>query len=97
MTFGAVCTRSMSASCSSRCWMISMCNRPEKAAAEAEAQGVARLRLELEAGVVDRELVERVAQLLEVLAVGRDTARNTPSASAACSRAAAARPCRPAR
>ena len=41
----------------------------QEAAAKAEAQGVARLRLEVEAGVVDRQLVERVAQLLEVLAV----------------------------
>ena len=43
----------------------------QKAAAEAEAQRIARFGLEFEARVVDRELVERFAQLLEVLAVRR--------------------------
>ena len=43
----------------------------EEAAAEAEAERVARFGLEFEAGIVDRELVERFAELLEVLAVGR--------------------------
>ncbi len=43
----------------------------QEAAAEAEAEGVARFGLEFEAGIVDRKLVERVAELLEVLAVGR--------------------------
>ena len=43
----------------------------QEAAAEAEAERVARFGLEFEAGIVDRELVERFAQLLEVLAVRR--------------------------
>ena len=43
----------------------------QEAAAEAEAERIARFGLEIEAGVVDRKLVERFAQLLEILAVGR--------------------------
>src|SRR5260221_9728893 len=49
----------------------------EEAAAEAEAQGVARLRLEFETWIVDVKLRERVAQLLEVLPIRRiETAIN---------------------
>ena len=43
----------------------------QKAAAESEAQRVACLRLELEAGIVDRELFQGIAELLEILAVRR--------------------------
>jgi hypothetical protein len=45
--------------------------QPEEPAAEAEAERIARLRLEVEAGVVDHQLVERLAQLLEVLSIRR--------------------------
>ena len=48
-----------------------MCNRPRKPQRKPKPRASLDLRLELEAGIVDRELVERVAQLLEVLAVGR--------------------------
>ena len=43
----------------------------QESAAETEAQGIARLGLELEAGIVDAELGQRVAQLFEILAVRR--------------------------
>ena len=45
--------------------------QPQKSAAEAEAQRIARLGLELEAGVVDAQLVQLFAQLFEILAVRR--------------------------
>ena len=63
----------------------------QEAAAEAEAQGVAGFGLELEAGVVDREL--RRARRAALRSPGRrtDTARSRPSASALDSRAAARR------
>src|SRR5260370_38526900 len=41
----------------------------EESATEAEAQGVARLRLELEAWIVEVARSERAAQLLEVLPI----------------------------
>jgi hypothetical protein len=46
----------------------------QEAAAEAEAQGGGRLHLEAEAGVVEPELGEAVAQFLEVGGVGREQA-----------------------
>src|SRR5439155_15392695 len=46
----------------------------EEAAAEAEAQCGAGLHLEAERGVVEPELVERVAELLEVVGVDRKEA-----------------------
>ena len=46
----------------------------EEAAAEAEAQGRAGLHLEGEAGVVEAQLGEAVAQLLEIVGVGREEA-----------------------
>ena len=46
----------------------------EEAAAEAEAQRGAGLHLEAEAGVVEAQLVEAVAELLEVGGVGREQA-----------------------
>ena len=45
--------------------------QPEEAAAEAEAEGVGDFRLEVERRVVERELVEGVAQVGIVLGVGR--------------------------
>ena len=64
-------TRSRSNSRSSRSWMISRCSRPEEAAAEAEAQGRAALRLVLEAGIVEAQLAQAVAQVAVVVGVGR--------------------------
>ena len=46
----------------------------EEAAAEAEAERGAGLHLEAEGGVVEAELVEAVAQLLEVVGVDREQA-----------------------
>src|SRR5205085_6506370 len=46
----------------------------EEAAAEAEAQGGAGLHLEAERGVVEAQLVQRVAELLEVVGVDREEA-----------------------
>ena len=46
----------------------------EEAAAEAEAEGGAGLHLEAERGVVEAELVEAVAELLEVVGVDREEA-----------------------
>ena len=46
----------------------------EEAAAEAEAQSRAGLHLEAEAGVVEAQLGEGVAQLLEIVRVGREEA-----------------------
>ena len=43
----------------------------EKAAAEAEAQGRAALRLVLEAGVVEPQLAQAVAQIAVIVGVGR--------------------------
>ena len=48
--------------------------QPEEAAAEAEAERGAALHLEAERGVVEAELVEGVAQLLEVGGVDREQA-----------------------
>src|SRR5437868_4458508 len=42
----------------------------QESAAKAEAQRVTAFRLEFETWIVDRELVERVAQFSEILAVG---------------------------
>ncbi len=51
----------------------------EKSAAKAEAERIARLGLELEARIVDRQTLERVTQFAEVLAVTRkQTAVNHP-------------------
>ena len=46
----------------------------QEAAAEAEPQGVGGLRLEGEAGVVERELLERGAEVLELVVRGREEA-----------------------
>ncbi len=48
-----------------------MCKQAEEAAAEADAQRVRGLGLEGEAGVVELELVERVAQVGQLVAVDR--------------------------
>ena len=64
-------TMSRSNSRSSRSWMISRCSRPEKAAAEAQAQGRAALGLVLEAGIVEAQLAQAVAQIAVVVGVGR--------------------------
>ena len=47
---------------------------PEKAAAKAEAQGAAALGLVLEAGIVEPELAEAVAQILVVRRIDREHA-----------------------
>jgi hypothetical protein len=47
---------------------------PEEAAAEAEARARGRLHLEREAGVVEPELGDRFAQLLEIGGVDREQA-----------------------
>ena len=80
--------------------------QPEEAAAEAEAERVGGLRLPGERGVVERQLLERVAQLREALGVDREEpaedhrldvavagqrlARRVRPASSACRRRAAA-------
>ena len=61
----------------------------EEAAAEAEAERHRRLGLVDQRGVVELELVERLAQVRVVGAVDRDTARRRPSASGRGSRRAA--------
>ena len=48
--------------------------QPQEAAAEAEAQGRRCLRLEMEAGVVEGQLAQAVAQMLESGGVGREQA-----------------------
>ena len=64
-------TMSRSNSRSSRSWMISRWSRPEEAAAEAQAQGRAALGLVLEAGVVEPQLGQAVAQIAVLVGVGR--------------------------
>ena len=61
-TLGAVVIRSMLNSRSSRSCAISMCSRPEKSAAEAEAQRDGIFRLVEKCGVVQLQFAERVAQ-----------------------------------
>ena len=61
----------MFCSISSRCWMISMCKQAQEAAAEAEAQRVARFRNEGKAGVVEAELLQLLPQVLEIGGVDR--------------------------
>ncbi len=46
--------------------------QPQEAAAKAEAQGLRGLRFPRQGGVVQRELLERVAQLAELVALGRE-------------------------
>ena len=60
----------------------------EEAAAEAEAERDGGLRLVDQRGVVELQLVERVAQVGVVGAVDRIEARRTPSAWGPCSRRA---------
>ena len=48
---------------------ISMCKQAEEPAAEADAERVGGLGLEGEAGVVELELLERVAQVGQLVAV----------------------------
>ena len=55
--------------------------QPEEAAAESEPEGAGRLRGVADRGVVELELLQRVAQVLEVVAVDREQSRRTPSAS----------------
>ena len=52
----------------------------EEAAAEAEAERGRRFRLEEERGVVQPQLLERLAQLRVLAALDRDRARRRPSA-----------------
>ena len=58
---------------------------PEEAAAEAEPEAVRHFRREGEAAVVELELAERLAEVLELVVVDRVQARSRPSASAPCS------------
>ena len=64
----------------------------EEAAAEAEAEGVGGFRLEGEAGVVERELLERGAQVVELVVGGRERGRNRRPGWAPGSRAGPRRP-----
>ena len=73
MTFGAVCTRSRSQSRSSRCWMISRCEHAQEAAAEAEAQPLADLRLVDEAESLSLSC-SSASRSSEVVVVGREQA-----------------------
>jgi hypothetical protein len=73
-TLGAVVIRLRSNSRSSRSWMISMCRRPEEAAAEAEAERRRRLRLVGHRGVVEHQLAQRVLEVLVVGGVDREHA-----------------------
>ena len=75
--------------------------RPEKAGPEPEAERERGLRLVDQGGVVQLELAERLLELQVVVACRPGRARSRPSASSACSRAAAStidagarRPCR---
>ena len=61
----------------------------EETAAKTEAQRGRRLGLEAEARIVQRQLVERLAQIGELVAVDRDRDPRTPSAWVRDSRAAA--------
>ncbi len=63
--------------------------KPEEAAAEAEAEGLRSLRLVEERGVVQLELLERVAELRVLVRVASGRDRRTRSASRPCSREAA--------
>ena len=72
MTEGAVAIRSRSNSRVSRSWMISRCSRPEKAAAEAEAERRGGLHLVGKARVVQAELADRGAEILEIGGVDRE-------------------------
>ena len=56
---------------SSRCWMISMCSRPRKPQRKPKPRASLVSGSNSKLGSLIAELVERVAQLLEILAVGR--------------------------
>ena len=64
----------------------------EEPAAEAEPERLRRLRLVEERGVVQLQLVERVAKLRVLVRLGRDRGRRRRSASRPCSREAARPP-----
>ena len=70
-TPGAVVTRSMSNSRSSRSWTISMCSRPRKPQRKPKPSADRRLRLVEERRVVQPQLLERVAQLGVLVALDR--------------------------
>jgi hypothetical protein len=59
----------------------------EEAPAEAKAEGGADVGLEAEAGVVEADAVDALAQLLEVGGIDRNTSQNT-TGGIPCSRAA---------
>ena len=61
----------------------------EKAAAESEAERGGRLRQVVQGGVVELQLLERVAQRLVLRACPSDRGRRTPSSARPCSPAAA--------
>ena len=71
-TEGIVASSSRSYSRSRRSRTMSMCSRPEEAAAEAEAERVGGLRLPRQRGVVERQLLQRVAQVGVVVGVDRE-------------------------
>ena len=81
--------RSRSNSRSSRSRTISRCSRPRKPHAEAEAERRRGLRLVDQRGVVEPQLVQRVAQQRVVASRRSDTGRRRPSAWGRGSRRAA--------
>ena len=70
-TLGAVAMSERSNSRSRRSRTISMCRRPRKPQRKPMPEGVGGLGLEGEAGVVELEPVERVAQVGQLVAVDR--------------------------
>ena len=73
-TDGIVASRSRSYSRSRRSRTMSMCSSPRKPHAEAEPERVGRLGLPGQRGVVERELLERVAEVGVVVGVDREDA-----------------------
>ena len=72
--YGAVVIRSRSYSRVSRSWMISRWSRPRKPQRKPKPSAALRLHLEAEAGVVEAQLGDALAQLLEVGGVDREQA-----------------------
>ena len=91
-TLGVVASSSRSYSRSSRSRTMSMCSRPEEAAAEAEAERLGGLGLPAQRGVVERQLLERVAQVGVVVGVHREEAAEDHRLDLAVARAAPRRP-----
>ena len=87
-TFGVVASSSRSYSRSRRSRTMSMCSRPEEAAAEAEPERLRGLGLPAQRGVVQRQLLQRVAQVGVVVGVHREEAAEDHRLDLAVARAA---------